>query len=90
MFNIALFGAGRIGQVHAVNIAEHKETRLYSVVDPHQEGAIALATKYGAKVQSCEEAMADPQIHGVLIASATDTHADLIEQAARAGKTIFC
>ncbi|HEH9425577.1 TPA: inositol 2-dehydrogenase [Aeromonas sobria] len=90
MFNIALFGAGRIGQVHAVNIAEHKETRLYSVVDPHQEGAIALATKYGAKVQSCEEVMADPQIHGVLIASATDTHADLIEQAARAGKTIFC
>jgi myo-inositol 2-dehydrogenase/D-chiro-inositol 1-dehydrogenase len=90
MFNIALFGAGRIGQVHAVNIAEHKETRLYSVVDPHQEGAVALATKYGAKVQSCEEVMADPQIHGVLIASATDTHADLIEQAARAGKTIFC
>ncbi|MFG0876111.1 inositol 2-dehydrogenase [Aeromonas media] len=90
MFNIALFGAGRIGQVHAVNIAEHKETRLYSVVDPYQEGAQALATKYGAKVQSCEEAMADPQIHGVLIASATDTHADLIEQAARAGKTIFC
>lgn len=90
MFNIALFGAGRIGQVHAVNIAEHKETRLYSVIDPHQEGAIALAAKYGAKVQSCEEAMADPEIHGVLIASATDTHADLIEQAARAGKTIFC
>ena len=90
MFNIALFGAGRIGQVHAVNIAEHKETRLYSVVDPHQEGAVALATKYGAKVQSCEEAMADPEIHGVLIASATDTHADLIERAARAGKTIFC
>lgn len=26
MYNIALFGAGRIGQVHAVNIAEHKET----------------------------------------------------------------
>ncbi|MGN5129712.1 inositol 2-dehydrogenase [Aeromonas hydrophila] len=90
MFNIALFGAGRIGQVHAVNIAEHKETRLYSVIDPHQEGAIALAAKYGAKVQSCEEAIADPEIHGVLIASATDTHADLIEQAARAGKTIFC
>ncbi|QBX71856.1 inositol 2-dehydrogenase [Aeromonas hydrophila] len=90
MFNIALFGAGRIGQVHAVNIAEHKETRLYSVIDPHQEGAIALAAKYGAKVQRCEEAMADPEIHGVLIASATDTHADLIEQAARAGKTIFC
>ncbi|AGM44721.1 inositol 2-dehydrogenase [Aeromonas hydrophila] len=90
MFNIALFGAGRIGQVHAVNIADHNETRLYSVIDPHQEGALTLAAKHGAKVQSCEEAMVDPQIHGVLIASATDTHADLIEHAARAGKTIFC
>ncbi|NUA45111.1 hypothetical protein HAT93_02833 [Dickeya solani] len=35
MFNIALLGAGRIGQVHAVNIAEHRETCLYSVVDPN-------------------------------------------------------
>lgn len=90
MFNIALFGAGRIGQVHAVNIAEHKETHLYSVVDPFGDGANTLADKYGAKVQSAEEALADPQIQAVLIASATDTHADLIERAARAGKTIFC
>ncbi|WP_434362878.1 inositol 2-dehydrogenase [Parasalinivibrio latis] len=90
MYNIALFGAGRIGQVHAVNIAEHKETSLYSVIDPYQEGANSLAEKYGAKVQSVQEAMADPNVHGVLIASATDTHAELIEMAAKAGKTIFC
>lgn len=90
MYNIALFGAGRIGQVHAVNIAGHKETCLYSVIDPHQAGAEALARKYGAKVQTAEEAMADPNVQAVMIASATDTHADLIEQAARAGKAIFC
>ncbi|KAB7696710.1 inositol 2-dehydrogenase [Plesiomonas shigelloides] len=90
MYNIALFGAGRIGQVHAVNIAGHKETCLYSVIDPHQAGAEALANKYGAKVQTAEEAMADPNVQAVMIASATDTHADLIEQAARAGKAIFC
>lgn len=90
MYNIALFGAGRIGQVHAVNIANHPQSSLYSVIDPYQEGAKALATKYGAKIQTTEEAMADPNIHAVLIASATDTHADLIEQAALAKKTIFC
>ncbi|MGL5433154.1 MAG: inositol 2-dehydrogenase, partial [Plesiomonas shigelloides] len=50
----------------------------------------ALAHKYGAKVQTAEEAMADPNVLAVMIASATDTHADLIEQAARAGKAIFC
>ncbi|ELZ5939864.1 inositol 2-dehydrogenase [Providencia stuartii] len=90
MFNIALFGAGRIGQVHAVNIAGHKETSLYSVIDPYQPNALALAEKYQAKVQSTEEAMQDPNVHGVLIASATDTHADLIELAAKNNKVIFC
>ncbi|MDX7985884.1 inositol 2-dehydrogenase [Xenorhabdus sp. 12] len=90
MFNIALFGAGRIGQVHAVNIAGHKETCLYSVIDPNQANAEALAQKYQAKIQSIEEAMADPHVHAVLIASATDTHADLIELAARHNKMIFC
>lgn len=34
--------------------------------------------------------MTDPNVHAVLIASATDTHADLIELAARHGKAIFC
>ncbi|MEY1388613.1 inositol 2-dehydrogenase [Providencia stuartii] len=90
MFNIALFGAGRIGQVHAVNIAGHKETTLYSVIDPYQPNAQALAEKYQAKVQSTEEAMQNPNVHGVLIASATDTHADLIELAAKNKKVIFC
>ncbi|MDE9435247.1 inositol 2-dehydrogenase [Xenorhabdus bovienii] len=90
MFNIALFGAGRIGQVHAVNIANHKETHLYSVVDPHRASAETLVQKYQAKIQTIREAMSDPDVHGVLIASATDTHADLIELAARHNKTIFC
>ncbi|ETS30107.1 inositol 2-dehydrogenase [Photorhabdus temperata] len=90
MFNIALFGAGRIGQVHAANIANHKETCLYSVVDPNQESAESLARKYQTKVQAIEQAISDPEVHGVLIASATDTHVDLIELAAKHHKKIFC
>lgn len=90
MFNIALLGAGRIGQIHAANIVAHKETNLWSVVDPNEENAARIATLYQARVQSVEEAMADPNIHAVLIASATDTHANLIELAAQHGKAIFC
>lgn len=90
MFNIALLGAGRIGQVHAANIATHKETTLWSVVDPNETFASRLATQYQARQQSLDEAMTDPDVHAVLIASATDTHADLIELAARHGKAIFC
>lgn len=90
MFNIALFGAGRIGQVHAVNINNHPETNLYSVIDPYLEGAQKLVDSYQAKIQTVEEAMADPNVHGVCIGSATDTHANLIELAAINGKAIFC
>ncbi|BFI46457.1 inositol 2-dehydrogenase [Yersinia pseudotuberculosis] len=90
MFNIALLGAGRIGQVHAANIAAHPETTLWSVVDPNQENAARLVSQYRTRQQSVNEAMADLNVHAVLIASATDTHADLIELAAKHGKTIFC
>ncbi|MGF1683175.1 inositol 2-dehydrogenase [Photobacterium minamisatsumaniensis] len=90
MFNIALFGAGRIGQVHAVNIASHPKTRLYSIIDPYVEGANKLAQEYDAMVQSIEQAMSDPAVDAVCICSATDTHADLMELAAKHGKVIFC
>ncbi|EKS7792795.1 inositol 2-dehydrogenase [Edwardsiella piscicida] len=90
MFNIALLGAGRIGQIHAANIARHQETTLWSVVDPNHECAARLATQYQSRQQSLDEAMTDPNVHAVLIASATDTHADLIALAARHGKAIFC
>lgn len=76
--------------VHAANIASHSATTLWSVVDPNQEFATRLATQYQARLQSLDEAMTDPNVHAVLIASATDTHADLIEMAARHGKAIFC
>ncbi|MDM8919269.1 Gfo/Idh/MocA family oxidoreductase, partial [Escherichia coli] len=54
MFNIALLGAGRIGQVHAANIASHSATTLWSVVDPNQEFATRLATQYQARQQSLD------------------------------------
>ncbi|KAA9001887.1 inositol 2-dehydrogenase [Affinibrenneria salicis] len=90
MFNIALLGAGRIGQVHAANIDAHKESTLYSVVDSYAPNATRLAEKYHARVQSVEQALADDNVHAVLIASSTDTHADLIEKAAIHNKPIFC
>lgn len=90
MFTIALFGAGRIGQIHAANVAAHKESVLYSVVDPDERNASLVASLYQARRQTSDEALNDPLVDAVLIASATDTHADFIEQAAQHGKAIFC
>jgi myo-inositol 2-dehydrogenase / D-chiro-inositol 1-dehydrogenase len=90
MTEIAQFGAGRIGQIHASNIAAQKDVRLRYIVDVNTAAAQKLAARYGAKVVSEKEAFADPEVGAVLIASSTDTHARLAIAAARAGKAIFC
>ncbi|HEX5768100.1 MAG TPA: inositol 2-dehydrogenase [Burkholderiales bacterium] len=90
MLEFAQFGAGRIGQIHAANIAAMKDVRLRYVVDVNADAAQELAERHGAKVASERDALADPEVGAVLIASSTDTHARLAIAAARAGKAIFC
>ena len=90
MVNFALFGAGRIGRMHAENLAQRSDARLLYVVDTKPEAARALAEPLGARQAAAEEAFSDPQVHAVLIASSTGSHADLSIAAARAGKAIFC
>lgn len=90
MLTFAQFGAGRIGRIHAANIAAHPAARLKYVVDVNAEAALALAGQHGAAVTDVARALADPEVTAVVVASSTDTHADLIEASARAGKAIFC
>lgn len=90
MINLCLFGAGRIGSIHASNVARHSEVSIRYVVDAYEPAAQKLAAIYNAKVVTVEEALADPELHGVIIASSTNTHANLMEDSARAGKAIFC
>ena len=90
MLEICQFGAGRIGAIHAGNVAAHPGATLRYVVDVDRKAAEALAAKHGAQVVEADAALADPRIGAVIIASSTDTHADLIERSARAGKRVFC
>lgn len=90
MIEAALFGAGRIGKIHAANLARQDGVRLKYVVDVHVESARELAQLHGASVAGVDQALEDPSIKAVVIASSTDTHADLIVRAAAAGKAIFC
>jgi myo-inositol 2-dehydrogenase/D-chiro-inositol 1-dehydrogenase len=90
MKNVAVFGAGRIGRIHASNIASLPGVSLKFVSDPMAEYAEELAAKYGAQSASVEAILADKSIDAVAICSSTDTHSDLITRAAKAGKHIFC
>lgn len=87
----AVFGAGRMGARHIANVAAHEKAALAYVVDPDLDRAKAFADRYGAAASAePERALADPLVDAVIIASATDTHVDLIIAAANAGKAILC
>ncbi len=90
MVRFALIGAGRIGRLHAGNLAAEPRVRFTAVADVATAAAEEVAAAHGARVVSVEAAVADADIDAVLIASSTDSHADLIERAARAGKAILC
>jgi myo-inositol 2-dehydrogenase/D-chiro-inositol 1-dehydrogenase len=88
-YKIGLIGAGRIGRVHAASIAGNARAKLVCVVDQIASSAESLAEQYGATTGTLEKLLGSG-IDAVMICSATNTHADLIERAAAAGKAIFC
>ena len=90
MVRFGVLGAGRIGKVHARSLHESGRASVAYVADAVAEAASALAGSVGAKVASVDEVIAAKDVDAILIATPTDTHADLIEQAARAGKAILC
>ena len=90
MMSIGLLGAGRIGTLHGRNIAANPKARLVAIADAVPAPAEALGRELGVPVRSVDEIIADPAIQALVVCSSTDTHAELIEAGARAGKAVFC
>ncbi|MBN9552031.1 MAG: inositol 2-dehydrogenase [Alphaproteobacteria bacterium] len=86
----ALIGAGRIGKVHARDVASNPQAKLVAVADAFEKAATELAAAYGAEVRTIDAIEKSGDIDAVIICTPTDTHADLIERFAKAGKAIFC
>ncbi len=89
MHDIAIIGAGRIGRIHARNVAAHPALRLKYVIEPDGEAAGALAALTGAAVADLTRALDDPGIAGVVVASPTDLHLDQCLKAIEAGKAVM-
>ena len=88
---VALFGSGRIGQVHARNIAAHPDLELAWIADPFIQGAQALAATTGAQaVETADEVFANQDLDAIIIGSPTSTHVDLISRAVAAGVAALC
>ncbi len=90
---IGLIGAGRIGRVHAEHLAYRiPEANLVAVADIFVEAAEKLSADFQipATYKDHRRIIEDKTIEAVVICSSTDTHAMMIEEAAAAGKHIFC
>jgi myo-inositol 2-dehydrogenase/D-chiro-inositol 1-dehydrogenase len=91
--NVGLIGAGRIGKLHAGHLAcRVPGANLLAVSDIIVEAAQECAGRLGVPiaVQDHRAILENDDIEAVIICSSTDTHAQLIEEAAAAGKHIFC
>ena len=89
MLRFGLLGAGRIGQIHGRNIAASPEASLVAIADVDRKAAAALAEATGAE-RDLDAIVGAGDIDALLIGTPTDTHADLIEAGARAGKAVLC
>ena len=91
MLRFGLIGTGRIGSMHARNLAANPRVELAYVYDIDEPAARKAAEGAGARpVPDIATILSDTAVDAVLIASPTNTHVDLIAQAALAGKAVLC
>jgi len=91
MLRVAVLGAGRIGKIHAANVAGNPKAKLVTVADPYGTAAKDLADHLGC------EASLDPfaaigrgDVDAIIVGTPTDTHVSLMLHAVRKGKAVLC
>jgi myo-inositol 2-dehydrogenase / D-chiro-inositol 1-dehydrogenase len=88
---LGIAGLGRIGKIHLENLLQIPNVEVVGATDP-DNGSLEYARDKGIPFtgHSYEELLKNVPLDAVVICSPTDTHADYVEWAARAGKHIFC
>lgn len=91
--NVGLIGAGRIGRLHAGNLVRRlSRAQLTAVADVDLGAAQRVADEYhlDTVTDDYRQVLERPEIEAIVICSSTDTHAEISQEAAKAGKHIFC
>ena len=91
--NVGVIGAGRIGRIHARNLKfQIPGAKLLAIADVIAESAQTVADEL--EIPLCEQnyhrLLENGDIQAVVICSSTDTHAQIMMEAAEANKHIFC
>lgn len=87
----AVAGLGRIGKIHLGNLCQMEGIEVVAAMDPMEEGRQFAKDRHIPHiVSSFKEMLTVTPIDAIIICSPTDTHADYVEMAAKAGIHVFC
>jgi myo-inositol 2-dehydrogenase/D-chiro-inositol 1-dehydrogenase/scyllo-inositol 2-dehydrogenase (NAD+) len=94
LLGICLIGTGRAGMIHARNFALGRiaGARLAAIVDPVEEARCTAGRELQLDRVYAEyrEALADPRVDAIVVATPSEYHCEIVVAAARAGKHILC
>lgn len=93
-YKVGVIGAGRIGKIHIENLL-HKipQAKVKVVADAYMNDDIRQwCSERGITnlTKDADDLFQDNELDVIIIASSTDTHAEFIQEAAKAKKAIFC
>ena len=90
IFNVGFAGCGAISTSYLNSAATFfKSFRVYSCCDALPERANGTAEKYGCKVQTWKEMIADPEVDMIINLTPHNFHAKLNMEALAAGKHVY-
>jgi len=94
MIDAAIVGLGRWGRGHVKSMhsaGELRPLRFVRAIDPDLQPHQSFAEEHGMRLSaSLDDALADPAIHAIVLATPHSLHRPQVEACARAGKAVFC
>ncbi|GAA2786538.1 Gfo/Idh/MocA family protein [Saccharopolyspora taberi] len=87
---IGVAGVGRIGSMHAANLAALDEVDRLVLFDPAPGRAAAAAESLGGRAVAVDAVDDLVAADGVLVATPTDTHPGMVRRAIAAGTPVLC
>jgi len=91
--NIGLIGLGRLGRVYAINLANRvPNAKLVAIADRNDDVAQAFANDFSIPrwYKTHTDLLADKNVDAVAVLTSTSSHKQVVIDAARAGKAVFC
>ena len=91
----AVFGFGRAGHIHTMNIIKNPQVSLKWIVDIDEAKAKDFVTEnfLDAKVvtpSDIEKVLRDPSVSAAVVTTPTHLHEEIVMRCLQAGKAVFC